>query len=74
MAIIKKFRITNFKNKKPLICVAGRVSLNVKEFKAIGISKAWSSKPKNYTLKKSMDNAYDLIKKSTEKAIKYYIN
>lgn len=62
------------KNKKPLICVAGRVSLSVKEFKAIGISKAWSSKPKDYTLKKSMDNAYDLIKKSTEKAIKYYIN
>lgn len=62
------------KYKKPLICIAGKVSLKSKESKALGITSAWPIKPKNYTLKKSMDNAYDLVKKSTEIAIKYHLN
>ena len=62
------------KNKKTLICIAGKVSLKNEECKAIGISNAWTCRPDSYTLKKSMDNAYDLIKKSTEKAIKHYIS
>jgi len=72
--LIGKVGVLAKKNGKPLICIAGKVSLNSKEYKNIGITKAWPTKPVNYTLKKAMEEAYDLVSVSAEKAMKSYIN
>jgi len=72
--LIGKVGVLSKKNKKPLICISGKVSLNSKEYKDMGITKAWPTKPVNYTLKKAIEEAYNLVTVSTEKAIKSYIN
>jgi len=72
--LIGRIGVLAKKNNKPLICIAGKVSLSAKKSKSIGITKAWSSRPPGYSMKKSMDNAYELIKNSAEKAIQHHIN
>ena len=72
--LINKIGILTKKNKKPLICIAGKVSLNEKDYNSLGISRAWASSPLDYPLKKSMEKAYVFLKNKTEEAIKIYLN
>ena len=72
--LINKIGILTKKNKKPLICIAGKVSLNEKDYNSLGISVAWASSPLDYPLKKSMEKAYVFLKNKTEEAIKIYLN
>ena len=72
--LINKIGILTKKNKKPLICIAGKVSLNEKDYNSLGISGAWASSPLDYPLKKSMEKAYVFLKNKTEEAIKIYLN
>ena len=72
--LINKIGILTKKNKKPLICIAGKVSLNEKDYNSLGISGAWASSPLDYPLKKSMEKAYIFLKNKTEEAIKIYLN
>ena len=72
--LINKIGILTKKNKKPLICIAGKVSLNEKDYNSLGISGAWASSPLDYPLKKSMEKAYVFLKNKSEEAIKIYLN
>ena len=72
--LINKIGILTKKNKKPLICIAGKVSLNEKDYNSLGISRAWASSPLDYPLKKSMEKAYVFLKNKAEEAIKIYLN
>ena len=72
--LINKIGILTKKNKKPLICIAGKVSLNEKDYNSLGISGAWASSPLDYPLKKSMEKAYVFLKNKAEEAIKIYLN
>tara|TARA_B100001057_G_scaffold394000_1_gene403093 strand:- start:4040 stop:5173 length:1134 start_codon:yes stop_codon:yes gene_type:complete len=71
--LINKIGILTKKNKKPLICIAGKVSMNEKDYNSMGISEAWASSPLNYPLEKSMENAYLFLKNKAEVVIKMYL-
>lgn len=71
--LINKIGFLSKKNKKHLICIAGKVSLKETDYKYLGITKAWASTPLNCPLEKAMENAYSLIKKKAKIAIDHYM-
>ena len=40
--LINKIGFLSKKNRKPLICIAGKVSLKENDYKYLGITKAWA--------------------------------
>jgi len=70
--LISKIGFLAKKYNKPLLCIAGKVSLVKGEYKSLGISRAWASSPLNYFDEKNFSDAYYLLKKMTEKAITNY--
>tara|TARA_Y100000768_G_scaffold372845_1_gene340902 strand:+ start:1806 stop:2942 length:1137 start_codon:yes stop_codon:yes gene_type:complete len=71
--LINKIGFLSKKNRKPLICIAGKVSLKETDYKYLGITKAWASTPSNYPLEKAIKNSYSLIKKKAKVAINHYM-